>query len=566
MSDEVPTLVRCLTAKEAGRAPTSVAVLIIERKRRSGMAWLFDAAESALHSLRARARVGEHPYLSGVWAPASEELSTVTLRVVEGAVPLELTGVYVRNGPNPQLPPSGQYHLFDGDGFLVSVAFDGKEAMLTTGWVRTTRWEAEKKTGTPVLKLGDLHGLVGLGLIGVDAARTKLGLTAAADVGQTANTALAFHNRRLLALNEGDVPWSLRLLCDGAFETLAAMPHPFKTHSAHPKICSATGELLSFGYQLDKTPWLSFAVHDKDGTLVHSTAVSGLRAPVMMHDYAITATRAVFLDCPLRFDPSIMVRYDRLPFVFAPEHGARIGLLPRRAGGDEVRWFDLPSACMVFHTVGAWDDGSLVRLFACRMPAFSLDLPAASASSFDPRTVDGGSPTLYEWAVDTESGETSESAVVPLPDGCTGMDFPTSHPSLVGLPIRFCYLAMFTGLIVTGCAKVDLQARAIVGRCDFPPAACGGECVFVPRQARPEAPVESSGEDDGFLITIVSTSTASQLFVLDARTMTTATILDLPTRVPYGFHGTFVSSAKLQAAREAERGSGGSASIADFST
>ena len=66
----------------------------------------------------------------------------------------------------------------------------------------------------------------------------------------TANTALQYHAGRLMALNEGDKPYAIRALCDGALETLGSMTfgdalkHPV---TAHPKICPFTGEMLFFG-------------------------------------------------------------------------------------------------------------------------------------------------------------------------------------------------------------------------------------------------------------------------------------------------------------------------------
>ncbi len=35
---------------------------------------------------------------------------------VEGSIPTELDGLYIRTGPNPMLPPVSGYHIFDGDG------------------------------------------------------------------------------------------------------------------------------------------------------------------------------------------------------------------------------------------------------------------------------------------------------------------------------------------------------------------------------------------------------------------------------------------------------------------
>ena len=35
-----------------------------------------------------------------------------------GELPSEISGMFVRNGPNPQFSPIGNYHWFDGDGMV----------------------------------------------------------------------------------------------------------------------------------------------------------------------------------------------------------------------------------------------------------------------------------------------------------------------------------------------------------------------------------------------------------------------------------------------------------------
>lgn len=54
-----------------------------------------------------------------------------------------------------------------------------------------------------------------------------------------------------------------------------------------------------------------------------------------------------------------------LPFEFDKSDPLRFGLLPRLAKDESsMRWFELP-AKMIFHTAAAFQEGSLVRIFAC---------------------------------------------------------------------------------------------------------------------------------------------------------------------------------------------------------
>jgi carotenoid cleavage dioxygenase-like enzyme len=57
--------------------------------------------------------------------------------------------------------------------------------------------------------------------------------------------------------------------------------------TAHPKIDHRTGEMLSFGYSLDKEPYLTVTTVDPKGAFVREVSVT-IRRPVMMHDCAIT--------------------------------------------------------------------------------------------------------------------------------------------------------------------------------------------------------------------------------------------------------------------------------------
>jgi hypothetical protein len=68
----------------------------------------------------------EHPFLTGIHTPMTEELTLEDLPVT-GTIPAALDGRYLRIGPNPVAPDPAGYHWFTGDGMVHGVAVkDGR--------------------------------------------------------------------------------------------------------------------------------------------------------------------------------------------------------------------------------------------------------------------------------------------------------------------------------------------------------------------------------------------------------------------------------------------------------
>lgn len=254
-----------------------------------------------------------------------------------------------------------------------------------------------------------------------------------------------------------------------------------------------------------------------------------------------------------------------LPFVFDKAAGSRVGVLLRRGNGSDTKWFDLPDGCMIFHSLGAWEaeerasseeggscDGvphassrkNTLVLLACRMERFSLEMPPMGKHrEHDPRAIDGGSPVLTRFEFDLSSGACSQRILVPLPPNVSGMDFPRAHPALTGRKLRWGYLALFQGLVIGSLAKIDVDKGAISARIDFPGDSTGGEPCFVPRV--PGAPSSAAEEDDGWVLTVVSSLHASSIWVVDAKDMAVLAVLPLPCRVSWGTHSTFLTEEEL---------------------
>ena len=77
-------------------------------------------------------------FRTGNYAPVHDELTEFDLSV-EGSIPAELNGWYLRNGPNPR---AGEGHWCVGDGMVHGVRLEnGRAAWYRNRWVRTESFD-----------------------------------------------------------------------------------------------------------------------------------------------------------------------------------------------------------------------------------------------------------------------------------------------------------------------------------------------------------------------------------------------------------------------------------------
>lgn len=62
--------------------------------------------------------------------------------------------------------------------------------------------------------------------------------------------------------------------------------------------------MFCFGYSTIAHPYATYRVVSKDGVMSDPVPLT-LSGPVMMHDMALTENYAIFLDCPLYFNPKV---------------------------------------------------------------------------------------------------------------------------------------------------------------------------------------------------------------------------------------------------------------------
>ncbi|GAA4997239.1 carotenoid oxygenase family protein [Pseudonocardia tropica] len=452
---------------------------------------------------------GTPGYLRGHLAPVADEITVRDLPVT-GALPPELCGRYLRNGPNP-LPGEDPGHWFAGHGMLHGVRLrDGRAEWYRNRWVRTRQLE-----GHPFVRPEGTFDLTAV----------------------PANTHVVEHAGRILALVENGLPHVVTPQLDtvGAEDFGGRLTTAM---TAHPKTDPQTGDLHFFGYGM-VPPYLTYHRLSASGELVTSAEIA-VGGPTMMHDFAVTDRHAVFLDLPMAFSIEAAMR-GGMPFGWDDGYGARLGVMPLDRPG-EVRWFEV-DPCYVFHVANACTDerGRVVVDGARYTPAdVAVVWPSLGGDPAGPAATAAatGRATLHRWTLDPADGSVTETA---LSD--TGCEFPTVDDARVGRPYRYTYAVADHGR--GGDARSAVlrhdRARDELVEHDLGRDVVAGEAVFVPSGDPDRA------EDDGWLLSITTSrdGAASELLVLDARDVAGEPVarVGLPRGVPTGFHGSWLADA-----------------------
>ncbi|GMI73913.1 carotenoid cleavage dioxygenase 1, CAROTENOID CLEAVAGE DIOXYGENASE 1 [Hibiscus trionum] len=526
-------------------------IVLVNPKPQKGLsATLIDWFEQLIVKLMYDSSKPQH-YLSGNFAPAPTETPPTQNLPVKGHLPECLNGEFVRVGPNPKFPPVAAYHWFDGDGMIHGMRIKDGKATYVSRYVKTSKLKQEEYFGgSKFMKVGDLKGFFGLLMVNIYKLREKAKVLDLSYGNGTANTNLIYHHGKLLALQEADKPYVLKVLEDGDLQTLGMLDYDKRlshSFSAHPKVDPITGEMFTFGYG-HEPPYITYRVISKDG-FMHDPVPITIAEPIMMHDFAITENYAIFLDLPLHFRPKEMVKEKKLIYSFDASKKARFGVLPRYAKDDRlIRWFELPN-CFIFHNANAWEEGDEVVLITCRLENPDLDMVSGDVKD----KLDNFSNELYEMRFNMKSGRALQKKL-----SASAVDFPRVNEYYTGRKQRFVYGTILDSIAkVTGIVKFDLHAEPEAGKTkievggnvagvfDLGPGRFGSEAVFVPRE-----PGTTGEEDDGYLIFFAHDENTgkSAVNVIDAKTMSAdpVAVVELPHRVPYGFHAFFVTEEQLQ--------------------
>ncbi|XP_027080321.1 probable carotenoid cleavage dioxygenase 4, chloroplastic [Coffea arabica] len=481
-------------------------------------------------------------FLSNNFAPV-DELPPTECEVVEGSLPPCLDGAYFRNGPNPQFLPRGPYHLFDGDGMIHSIKISQGRATLCSRYVKTYKYMIERDLGSTVMPnvFSGFNGLTpSAARVALAAARILTGQFNLAKGFGLANTSLALFGGKLFALGESDLPYTVKLTQNGDLLTIGRHDFDGKlivSMTAHPKIDPETGEAFAFRYG-PMPPFLNFFRIKPDGTKEPDIPIFSMTRPSFLHDFAITKKYAIFPDIQIGMNPLFMIAGGS-PVGSDPGKVPRLGVIPRYAMDEaEMKWFDVPGLNFI-HAINAWDedDGDSIVVVAPNILSVEhtlerMDLIHASVEKIK---------------IDLKTG-----MVWRHPISTRNLDFAVINPAYVGKKNKYVYAAVGDPMPkVSGLVKLDVSVSegdrrdCIVASRLYGPGCLGGEPFFVAKE--PNNP--NTDEDDGYVVSYVHDENTgeSRFLVMDAKSpnLEIVAAVKLPQRVPYGFHGLFVSENDL---------------------
>ena len=437
-------------------------------------------------------------WLTGNYAPVTEEL-TVTELEVRGTLPPELNGRYLRNGPNPiAAPDPATYHWFTGDAMVHGIQLrEGRADWYRNRWVRSER--VTDTLGEP-RAAGEVHG-------GMDTANTNV---------------IGIGGRTFAIVEAGARPFELSRELDSITrcDFDGTLPNGL---SAHPKVDPLTGDLHLIAYHW-ALPHLQYVVVDAD-TRVRSVEAVEVDDGPMVHDCSITERWMVVYDLPVTFSLDDAAAGAVFPYAWREGRAARVGLIPLGGSGADVRWFEV-DPCYVFHPLNAHDDGDRVVLDVVRHDKV-----------FDTNRLgpDEGTPHLWRWTLDLATGSVKEEQLSDV-----GLEFPRVDERKVGRAHRYGYATSVERTLATQLGGQLVRFDTDTGDTQVVDLGAGrtsGEWVMIPRD-------DAAAEDDGWLMALVhdAGTDRSELLVLSAEDPTAGPVasVELPTRVPVGFHGNWV--------------------------
>lgn len=355
-------------------------------------------------------------YLSGNYAPVEVETTATDLEVI-GTIPAELSGRFLRNGPNPRGDVDAEsYHWFIGDGMVHGVRLNEGRA----------EWYRNRYTTGP-------------------------------------NTNVIGHANRTFAIVESGQP-----TVELSFELdPMGTQGAWGAYTAHPKYDPMTGELHAISYDwANYRDHVKYTVLDADANLVKSLDIP-LPGMPMIHDMSLTENYAVIYDLPVTLSFLALAGGAQFPFRWNNDYEPRVGLMPRNGNPADIIWAPV-SQNYSYHPMNAYEDADgRVVIDICRYDRmFDADINGPFGDS---------TSRLDRWTINPETRKVNEEVV-----NERSQEFPRCHPELNSQSYRYGYTLASTEKGFGGVYKYDMQTGQTTEH-KFGPGRQGAEAFFQPK-------------------------------------------------------------------------------------
>ncbi len=471
-----------------------------------------------------------NPYLEHLHAPTRREIDAPDLQVI-GDVPLDLNGIYLRNGPNPIHNPPGVHHWFDGDGMMHGVHIRDGKISYRNRWVRTLGLQAEEAAGQAIWP----------GIIDRPNRDLKQAWGSDRSLKDASNTDVVFHNGKAVStFYQCGEAYTLDPVTLETTGYLDLAGNGARSMSAHNMVDERTGEMMFFDYATVE-PYMTYGVFDAHGRLSHFTPIE-LPGPRLPHTLAITENHTILMDLPLFWDPELL-KQDAHKVTFYPELPSRFGVIPRHGSGDSIRWFEAEPT-YIYHIINAWEAGDEIVLDTCR-------LGHPEPTQDDRRRYAGPYASLMAWMkldasyhryrFNLKTGACKEQRISDLIS-----EFPMINSRRFGQQTRYSYHVSFADadtVLFDGLVKYDAVDGSIK-RHRYEAGSFGSEAPFAPRRGATE-------EDDGYVLSFVSfpAEQRAELQIFDAQNIESGPICRalIPNHIASGFHACWINEDLLNA-------------------
>ncbi|CAA2959099.1 carotenoid cleavage dioxygenase 8 homolog B, chloroplastic [Olea europaea subsp. europaea] len=468
--------------------------------------------------------------------------------IVQGEIPLWLSGTYLRNGPGLwHIGDYGFRHLFDGYATLVRLHFENGRLVMGHRQIESEAYKAAKKNNklcyrefSEVPKPDNFLSYIG------DLAN----LFSGASLTDNANTGVVkLGDGRVVCLTE-TIKGSI-VIDPNTLDTIGKFEYSDSLggliHSAHPIVTDS--EFLTLLPDLINPGYL--VVRMKPGTnerkIIGRVGCRGGPAPGWVHSFPVTEHYVVVPEMPLRYCAQNLLKAEPTPlykFEWHPESKGFMHIMSK-ASGKIVASVEVP-LYVTFHFINAYEekdeDGRLTAIISdcCEHNADTTILEKLRLRNLRSFSGEDVLPDArvgrFRIPMDGSPYGTLEAALEPEEHG-KGMDMCSINPAYLGKKYRYAYAcgAQRPCNFPNTLTKIDLFEKKAKNWLDE--GSIPSEPLFV---ARPGA----TEEDDGVVISMVSDRNGEgYALLLDGSTFEEITRAKFPYGLPYGLHGCWVPKA-----------------------